>query len=277
MSGPFGARVPQEAYAVALATLPEVGPSRLRALLHRSRPDAAWAQVLAGLKRDHGGQWQRIAHDMDVQALWDAHRQCGVGVALRGSPSYPAKLSRDPQAPAVLFHRGDPTIADRYPTVAVVGTRSATRYGLGLAAQFGAELTASGVSVISGLSLGIDGAAHEGACGATGVTRTPVSASPVAAITPQHGPTPALPLAVVAGGLDSPCPRRHIGLWERVASCGAVVSEPPIGTGEQGWRFPQRNRILAARTARRVRRSEPRRDHENGRCHGQSWGCSTTR
>lgn len=187
----------------------------------------------------HGGQWQRIAHDMDVQALWDAHRQCGVGVALRGSPSYPAKLSTDPQAPAVLFHRGDPTIADRYPTVAVVGTRSATRYGLGLAAQFGAELTASGVSVISGLSLGIDAAAHEGACGATGVTRTPVSASPVAAITPQHGPTPALPLAVVAGGLDSPCPRRHIGLWERVASCGAVVSEPPIGTGEQGWRFPQ--------------------------------------
>ena len=67
------------------------------------------------------------------------------------------------------------------PTVALVGTRAPTRYGIGVAAQFGADLSAAGVSVVSGLALGIDGAAHEGACGAG-----------------------APPIGVVAGGLDNP-------------------------------------------------------------------------
>ena len=84
-------------------------------------------------------------------------------------------------------------------------------------------LSAAGVSVISGLALGIDGAAHEGAC---------------AAGTP--------PVAVVAGGLDDPYPRRHARLWARVAEHGAIVSESPAGVGTEKWRFPTRNRLLAA-------------------------------
>ena len=77
--------------------------------------------------------------------------------------------------------------------------------------------------MVSGLALGIDGAAHEGACGAG-----------------------APPIAVVAGGLDHVYPRRHERLWERVASSGVIVSESPAGVPTEKWRFPVRNRLLAA-------------------------------
>ena len=133
-------------------------------------------------------------------------------------------MADDPQAPAVLFCLGDPAALDAgVTTVALVGTRAPTRYGIGVAAQFGADLAAAGVSVVSGLALGIDGAAHEGACGAG-----------------------APPIAVVAGGLDHPYPRRHERLWERVASTGVIVSESPAGVPTEKWRFPVRNRLLAA-------------------------------
>ena len=106
--------------------------------------------------------------------------------------------------------------------MALVGTRSPTRYGIGVAAQFGADLAALGVSVVSGLALGIDGAAHEGAT---------ASGAP--------------PIAVVAGGLDDPYPRRNARLWARVAEQGAVYSESPAGVRTEKWRFPVRNRLLA--------------------------------
>ena len=107
--------------------------------------------------------------------------------------------------------------------MALVGTRAPTRYGIGVAAQFGADLAAAGVSVVSGLALGIDGAAHEGACGAG-----------------------APPVAVVAGGLDHVYPRRHERLWERVASYGRHRVRVPAGVPTEKWRFPVRNRLLAA-------------------------------
>jgi DNA processing protein len=122
----------------------------------------------------------------------------------------------------VLFCQGDPAAASTHPTVALVGTRSPTRYGIGVAAQFGADLAALGVSVVSGLALGIDGAAHEGAT---------ASGAP--------------PIAVVAGGLDDPYPRRNARLWARVAEQGAVYSESPAGVRTEKWRFPVRNRLLA--------------------------------
>ena len=152
-----------------------------------------------------------------------AHRHSAFGVLLAGQPPYPERLADDPQAPALLFCLGDPAVLGDAPTVALVGTRAPTRYGIGVAAQFGADLSAAGVSVVSGLALGIDGAAHEGACGAG-----------------------APPVGVVAGGLDHPYPRRHERLWERVASSGVIVSESPAGVPTEKWRFPVRNRLLAA-------------------------------
>ena len=138
-------------------------------------------------------------------------------------PSYPRRLFEDPQAPAVLFCLGDVAALNGGATAALVGTRAPTRYGIGVAAQFGADLSAAGVSVVSGLALGIDGAAHEGACGAG-----------------------APPIGVVAGGLDQPYPSQHARLWERVVEHGVIVSESPAGVRTQKWRFPVRNRLMAA-------------------------------
>ncbi len=199
--------LPEEAFAAALASVPQVGPSALRALLARDTPSAAWA---------------RSSFAGDVARIWQRHEEKGIEVCWRGGPGYPDRLGGDREAPAVLFCRGDPSVVDRHPTVALVGTRSPTRYGIGVAAQFGADLAAVGVSVVSGLALGIDGAAHEGAT---------ASGAP--------------PVAVVAGGLDDPYPRRHERLWARVAEQGAVYSESPAGVRTERWRFPVRNRLLA--------------------------------
>ena len=158
-----------------------------------------------------------------VARAWERHAELGIRVLLAGQPSYPTRLADDPQAPALLFCLGDPAALDAAAAVALVGTRAPTRYGIGVAAQFGADLSAAGVSVVSGLALGIDGAAHEGACGAG-----------------------APPIGVVAGGLDNPYPRRHARLWARVASSGVIVSESPAGVPTEKWRFPVRNRLLAA-------------------------------
>jgi DNA processing protein len=206
--------LPPEAYAVALASLPSMGPARLRALLATDAPSEAWARAVGG---------GAAASTDDVGRAWERQTGCGIRVLLAGAPSYPPRLADDPQAPPVLFCLGDPAALRAAATVALVGTRAPTRYGIGVAAQFGADLAAAGVSVVSGLALGIDGAAHEGACGAG-----------------------APPVGVVAGGLDRPYPRRNERLWERVASSGVIVSESPAGVPTEKWRFPVRNRLLAA-------------------------------
>jgi DNA processing protein len=204
---PAGEVLPEEAFAAALASVPAMGPATLRTLLATDTPSAAWS---------------RGSFEGDVARIWQRHEEKGIEVCWRGGPVYPRRLMDDPEAPAVLFCQGDPTAINRHPTVAIVGTRSPTRYGIGVAAQFGADLAAVGVSIVSGLALGIDGAAHEGATAAG-----------------------APPIAVVAGGLDDPYPRRHARLWARVAEQGAVYSESPAGVRTEKWRFPVRNRLLA--------------------------------
>jgi len=205
-----GRRLPEEAYAAALASVPRVGPAALRRLLATDPPSVAWSGASLG-------------RESDVARIWQSHEELDIAVLTVDHPEYPQRLLGDPEAPAVLFCRGNPSVVNQCATVALVGTRSPTRYGIGVAAQFGADLAAVGISVVSGLALGIDGAAHEGACGAG-----------------------APPVAVVAGGLDEPYPSRHARLWERVAGQGAVLSESPVGMPTEKWRFPVRNRLLAA-------------------------------
>jgi len=204
--------LPEEAYAVALVAVPSVGPATLRDLLADGPPSAAWARTRGAARSED-----------EVTRIWERHVDLGIEVLLPGRTAWPARLADGPGAPALLFCLGDPSVLNSAPTVALVGTRAPTRYGIGVAAQLGADLAAAGVGVVSGLALGIDGAAHEGACGAG-----------------------AGPIGVVAGGLDDPYPQRHARLWERVAELGAIVSESPAGVRTEKWRFPVRNRLLAA-------------------------------
>jgi DNA processing protein len=218
--------LPPEAFAVALAGLPAMGPSRLLDLLRRYTPSLAWERALAGDATADGAlaaAWRRAASRLDPGQEWDRCRMAGVGVSLLGSASYPAVLASDPVPPAVVFIRGDPAAIDG-PRVAVVGTRRCTRYGRDVASRLGADLASAGIRVVSGLALGIDGAAHAGAVAARG----------------------APPVGVVGSGLDVVYPRRHARLWDDVAGAGVLLSEAPLGARPEPWRFPARNRLLAA-------------------------------
>ncbi len=119
-----------------------------------------------------------------------------------------------------LFVRG---VLSEGRAIAVVGSRRASSYGVSIAHRIGAILGGSGVNLVSGMALGIDGAAHRGALEAGGVTT-----------------------AVLGCGIDRWYPYRHRALGEQIlASGGAVLSEYPPGTPPEPWRFPARNRIIA--------------------------------
>jgi DNA processing protein len=204
--------LPEEAFGAALAGLPGMGPHRLLELLTGTPPSTAWQQF---------GR-----PDADVVAVWDRVHELGLTVGLVGSPGYPKKLAKDQEPPAVLFWRGSIKALEG-PRVAIVGTRRCTHYGREVASHLGAELSRAGVVVISGLALGIDGAAHEGALAG-------------------HADDGRAPVGVVGSGLDVVYPRRHSRLWGRVAAAGCLMSEAPPGAAPEPWRFPARNRIIAA-------------------------------
>jgi DNA processing protein len=139
--------------------------------------------------------------------------------------AYPPLLHDLIDPPAVLFGVGRAEVlsllADEA-AVTVVGTRRASPYGTEVAYALGRGLGASGVPVVSGLALGVDGTAHRGCLDGGGV-----------------------PVAVVASGPDVIYPRRHRSLHERVREAGLVLSELPPGTEPYRWSFPARNRIMA--------------------------------
>ena len=227
------------AYGCALASLPAMGPSRLRALVHTWGFQGAWQRVVSGAVLDHPvvaatlGQkasavrsdWLRSAAAIDPHALLEAHHAAGITVTVFGSDRYPASLAADLDPPAVLFSMGDlDQLTGR--RVGVVGTRRCTRSGRMTAMELGEQLARAGVRVVSGLALGIDGAAHQGALG-IGTGNAPV-------------------VGVVGTGLDVPYPSRHQALWRAVAHRGVLISEVAMGGQPLAWRFPARNRIIAA-------------------------------
>lgn len=227
--------------AALLAGLPGLGPSGLRRLLDEHDPATAWARATSGdagglLGREGGAEggaeraarWARQRH-RDPLEVADAHDEAGVAVLLRTDPRYPDRLRDDPASPAVLFVAGALPLPWG-PAVAIVGTRRCTGVGAGFARELGEELASVGVTVVSGLALGIDGAAHRGALDAVASARTGVAA----------------PVGVVGSGLDVVYPARHRALWAAVAATGSLCSEAPLGVRPAAWRFPARNRVLAA-------------------------------
>jgi len=150
----------------------------------------------------------------------------GRDVLVLGDPRYPASLLDTADPPTLLYVEGRIELLGAA-AIAIVGSRNPTAQGLENARAFASHLSRAGLVVVSGLALGIDGAAHEGAlegqaAGATGGT-----------------------IAVVGTGLDLVYPARHRALAHRIASAGLLVSEFPIGTASRPENFPIRNRIIA--------------------------------
>ncbi|BCD99685.1 DNA-processing protein DprA [Marinagarivorans cellulosilyticus] len=138
------------------------------------------------------------------------------------SDDYPLLLKETKRAPPLLYVWGDPTLLN-LPQIAIVGSRSPTAGGRNNAQNFGQGLAAAGFTITSGLALGVDIAAHQGALKAGGKT-----------------------LAVLGTGIDHIYPARHVHTAEQIASSGgAVISEFPLGTRALPSNFPQRNRIIS--------------------------------
>ena len=205
----------EQVMACALAATPQVGLSRLGGLLLRNSPTQVWQML--------------NLHDDELLARMEvALERARIGVTYIGRHDYPATLLTDPARPSVLFFQGSlEHLAHR--RVGVIGTRGATASGRYMASHLGYDLAVNGVSVVSGLARGIDAWAHRGVM--------------VADSRQQHI---APPIAVVASGLDVVYPRDNLELWKWVAREGVVLSESPPGTAPEAFRFPLRNRILAA-------------------------------
>jgi DNA processing protein len=218
--------------AATLASLPLITAPRVRRMLDAfGDPIAALAAVRAGRVTKYIGrcedmkpealaaQWRELAESSSVGRRLEAR---GTHVWIAGDRDYPIH-EPFPDRPGVLLGEGARPDAFDAPRVAIVGTRSATPHGLADAHEIGAFLADAGATVVSGLALGIDGAAHEGALDAGG-----------------------LAVGVVATGLDITYPRRHRALYDRVRAHGVVVGEHGYGVQPSPERFPVRNRIIAA-------------------------------
>jgi DNA processing protein len=141
----------------------------------------------------------------------------------RGSPGYPTRLEDLHDPPVRVFVRGAARRAFERPAVAIVGARSPSAYGAQVARSLARELATVGATVVSGLARGIDGEAHRGALAAGGMT-----------------------VAVLGCGIDRDYPAAHSELAQRIAATGAIVSEYAPGIEPAPFRFPARNRIIAA-------------------------------
>lgn len=189
-------------------------------------PDAELVEEVCG-RGESAAQARTFLERFDAVGARSALAVAGVSAVCRHGAAYPPGLAQLHDPPSVLFVAGR---ADRLGTISgaacvtVVGTRRASSYGLDMARAIGRELACAGVGVISGLALGIDAAAHAGAC--------------------EADPTQAL--AVVACGPEIPYPRSNERLHRRIRESGCIVSELPPGTRVQRWAFPARNRIMAA-------------------------------
>jgi DNA processing protein len=131
-------------------------------------------------------------------------------------------LREIPSPPAVLYARGSIVDQDLKRSIAVVGTRRISPYGRQITRLLAADLAAAGLTIVSGLALGVDGVAHRAALDAGGRT-----------------------IAVLGTGIDIDYPRQHRGLTEDILESGAIVTEFPPGTEPLGDNFPKRNRIIS--------------------------------
>jgi DNA processing protein len=186
-------------------------------------PDEELARAMA---RSQAASFIEQAAERDPVRMLAAVAGSGAWASCRHDEVYPEALGDLGDAPAVIFGRGDPALLaelSRNEAVTIVGSRRPSGYGREIATVLGAEVAASGFAVVSGMAMGIDSCAHEGALRVGGLT-----------------------VAVLGSGVDVPYPPRSTRLYEEIVERGVVIGELPPGTQARRWTFPARNRIMAA-------------------------------
>ncbi|HPS01012.1 MAG TPA: DNA-processing protein DprA [Candidatus Sumerlaeota bacterium] len=213
---------------LVLTLLPDLGRARINTLIRRfGSPEAildASEQALTdagiGALAVHSLlDWRRLAAVDEELRLIEKH---GVSLTTILDDDYPANLARMAVPPPLLYYRGTLSPMDEA-AVAVIGSRKISRYGRDATHQIVTDLARAGVTIVSGLALGVDAAAHQFALDAEGRT-----------------------LAVLGTGLASIYPAQHKPLADHVAASGAVLTEVSMTSGPNEGCFPQRNSIIAA-------------------------------
>lgn len=218
----------EEAFArIRLLRSPNVGPVSYAQLLRRFGTAQAALEALPDLAGKRGSPYSLAPADR-IEAEIAAVRRAGARYLFHDAPDYPALLGATDSAPPILTVRGDLSLAAR-PCVAVVGARNASAAAVKLARDFSTELAGQGVTVVSGLARGIDGAAHRGALAGAA----------------NGGGT----IGVIASGIDIAYPPEHADLQQEVATQGLLIAEQPCGTEPLARHFPARNRIIAGLAA----------------------------
>ena len=225
-----------------LLQTPGIGAETARRLMAAlGPPQAIWAQTSTAWA---GVVGQRIAQAMAAPPegfaalhastwAWLQDRPDERAIVTLGDADYPAALLQTADPPALLYATGRIDQLRRLQpaqALAIVGSRNPTPQGAQNARDFARHLAASGLTIVSGLALGIDGAAHEGAL--EGALEGAASGQPAT-------------LAVVGTGLDRVYPRQHLGLAHQIAERGLLLSEYPLGTPPLNAHFPRRNRIIS--------------------------------
>jgi DNA processing protein len=157
----------------------------------------------------------------NIQPTLDWLKKDNTHIVTLADSSYPQLLLQTSNPPAILYAIGDLRWLN-HPSIAMVGSRNATVQGERNAESFAESLCHQGLCVVSGMALGIDGAAHRGALKSNGAT-----------------------IAVVGTGLDIVYPARHRELAHQIAMRGLIISEFPLGTPSKAQNFPRRNRIIS--------------------------------
>jgi DNA processing protein len=223
---PLSARAEAEALLL-LQRLPGLADRGIARLVERfgsgrAALTASAAELARALGREQPAARLQAADRVAVHEALARADALGARVLPRGAPGYPPRLLELDDPPPVLFARGDLALLER-PAAALVGSRRATAYGRRVAARLAETLARSGVVVVSGLALGVDGEAHRGALAARGGT-----------------------VAVLGSGPDVVHPPAHARLFRELLASGLVLTEFGPGTHPLPHHFPRRNRVMAA-------------------------------
>ncbi len=214
-------------YWIALTLIPNLSPRKFHILLENfSSPQEIWEAPLERLKEIPGfaeSAQTFCAHRQkaNIDRALDQIAQLGLRVITLDDAQYPEPLRAIPDAPPVLYLRGEYIEKDTL-ALAIVGTRRATSYGRRIAQQFAGELGRLGFTIVSGLAEGIDTAAHRGALKANART-----------------------IAVLGSGFARLYPQSNQKLLEEIVSQGCALTEFAPDVAPERWTFPQRNRIIS--------------------------------
>lgn len=214
-------------YLNALNCMPFLGPRRITALINcMGSAIQAWHAPEERVKqvedlKSLASRFIDQKRNIDPLSKWEQLVKNNIKCIGTASPEYPALLKQLSCPPPLLYYRGN-LKDEKNQAVAIVGSRRATFYGKEVAHRLAGELTTAGISIVSGMALGIDTAAHLGCLENNGYT-----------------------MAVLGCGLDYCYPPGNADLMEQIACSGAVISEFPLGTKPLPGHFPQRNRIIS--------------------------------